>query len=374
MFVDGAPYFVRGMGYVINPVGESPEGGGRPWTDWAFSDVNHNGRIDGPFDAWVDANQNNKQDPDEPTVGDFQLMKEMGVNTIRWYCNAYPPNQKTNKELFRELFEKYGIRVVAGDYFGAYAIASGATYEQGTDYRDPVQQEKMLASVRQMVLENKDEPYLLLWLLGNENNLSLTHTNASQYPEAYARFLNRAAQLIHELDGKHPVALSHGGGSEFLKFYKQFAPDVDILGANAYMGAYGFGLFWKDVRKDYGKPILYTEYAGNENVTEKGQVAYHRGCWRDIEKNRAGGSGAGNALGGLAQEWLDRWWPGGDPDHHATVDMSQSISSGHAWNQEYAGFCTQGDGSQSPFLRQLRPVYYLYKDELWKNPDKPPAP
>ena len=51
--------------------------------DWMGADENKNGKNDVGFDAWVDKNRNGKQDPDEPSVGDFQLLQEMGCNSIR---------------------------------------------------------------------------------------------------------------------------------------------------------------------------------------------------------------------------------------------------------------------------------------------------
>ena len=94
-------------------------------TNWMKDDFNHNGKIDGPYDAFVDKNKNNIQDKDEPAVGDFKLMKDMGVNTIRLYHQPF----KVNKDLMREMYDNYGIRVIMGDFFGKYAIGSGAAVE-----------------------------------------------------------------------------------------------------------------------------------------------------------------------------------------------------------------------------------------------------
>ena len=181
LLVDGEPYFIRGMDYRVTKVGQSPDDG--TLRDWAEYDDNRNGRSDGPYDAWVDANRNNHQDPDEPVMGDFELMRQMGVNTIRWYMNDFK-QQIPHKELLRDLYFTYGIRVAVGNKFGAYTIDSGAAWRDGTDYRDPRQRARVLESVRRMVEEHKDEPYLLLWLLGNENNYRFTNTNAADYPDA----------------------------------------------------------------------------------------------------------------------------------------------------------------------------------------------
>ncbi|VAX37737.1 Beta-galactosidase [hydrothermal vent metagenome] len=363
LLVDKEPYFIKGISYTVSKVGESPEAG-YAWNDWAFSDVNKNGKIDGPYDSWVDVNDNNRQDASEPIVGDFQLMKEMGVNTLRWYHNSYR-EQKANKELLRDLYSSYGIRTAVGDFLGAYTIGSGALWQEGTDYRNIDQQNRMLESVKKMVIEHKDEPYLLFWILGNENNLHFTQTNAGKYPEAYAKFLNKAADLIHQLDGQHPVALVNGD-DKLVKYYGKFAKNIDIFGTNAYRGADGFGDLWENVKKNYDKPVLITEYGFNKGIYEEKALKYHRGCWLDIVKNKSNITGSGNSIGGMVFEWLDRWWTAGDPKHHAPIDISTEMGP-YSWDQEYIGITTQGDGSQSPFLRKFRKTYFLYKNELWSN-------
>ena len=367
LLVDGAPYFVRGMVYQISKVGQSPEEGFR-WVDWAYHDEDRNGLSDGPYGAWVDANRNNRQDEDETPVGDFQLLREMGANTIRWYHHA-SAGWIPNKHLLRDLYFTYGIRTAVGDFLGAKTIGSGASWEQGTDYRNPLQRQRMLESVKKMVAEHQDEPYLLLWLLGYENNWYRSRTNAAQYPEDYAKFVNEAAALIHHLDGRHPVALVNGDMG-FLQEYARWTPEVDIFGANAFRGPDGFGVLWDGVRRVYDKPVLITEYGGvyASGADEEAQAAYHEGCWLDIVKHRAGGEGEGNSIGAFAAEWLDRWWAAGDPYRHAPIGSLNRLKpeqSEDSWETEHTGFCAQGDGRFSPFLRQLRKVYRVYQLELW---------
>ncbi len=362
LFVDGKRYFVRGVDYRFTKVGESPDEG--TLKDWASYDYDNNKQCDPAYDAWVDANKNNRRDESETAIGDFELMRRMGVNTIRWYVNDFP-NQSTNKKLLRDLFKTYGIRTAVGDKFGAYTIGSGASWKDGTDYRDPVQQEKMLESVRKMVDDHKNEPYTLLWLLGNENNLKFTNTNAAKYPADYAKFVNRAAKMIHEMDPMHPVAIVNGD-TQMIFYYKKHCPDVDIFGANSYRGPKGFGGLWKEVAKSLGKPVLITEYGGDQaNGWDEGQQArHHEACWRDIWHNRTG-HGMGNALGGFAFEWADEWWKAGEPYLQAQVGTTGRQGVGAAgWGQEYCGITSQGDGRSSPFLRQLRKVYFTYK-KLW---------
>ena len=60
MQVDGKPFIIKAVTYAPTKIGESPDEG--TLSDWTRQDTNKNGKIDGPYDAWVDKNRNNKQD------------------------------------------------------------------------------------------------------------------------------------------------------------------------------------------------------------------------------------------------------------------------------------------------------------------------
>lgn len=379
MLLKGQPFLVRGLAYDVTPVGKSPDNGS--WVvhkDWMFSDVNSNGKADGPYDAFVDKNRNDRQEKNEKAVGDFALIQEMGVNTIRLYHHGH------SKELLRDLYKTYGIRVIMGDYIGAYAIGSDAPWYEGSDYTNPQHKAKMLESVRQMVLEYKDEPYLLMWMLGNENNYGVvgdakspgTGSRAKSQPEAYYTFVNEAAKLIHELDPNHPVSHSNGD-LLYLDYFAKYAPEVDIFGCNAYRGIHGFGSsLWEEVKDYCDRPVIITEYGcpayyqgKSREIAEQAQALYHKNNWLDIEGNSAG-HGAGNAVGGVIFHWLDGWWKAGPPPQFdpSSQDTSSQFSGPFPdgqMHEEWLGLASQGDGSLSPFLRQLRPAYFVYK-ELWK--------
>jgi beta-glucuronidase len=298
----------------------------------------------------------------------------MGVNTIRLYHHGY------NKELFRDLFKKQGIRLIIGDYLGAYTIGSGADWYAGTDYSNSDQQKKMLESVKQMVEEYKDEPYVVFWVLGNENNYGNAN-NSRQNPEAYYKFVNKAARLIKSIDPNHPVAICNGD-LLFMDKVTKLCPDVDIYGANAYRGNHGFGdSFWRNLQEVWDKPAFISEFGcpayhhrRTRAVAEQLQADYLRSNWVDIEYNVAGSPGAGNALGGVLFEWMDEWWKAGPPPqydasiHDIVGQFGGPFPDGWSY-EEWYGVVSQGDGKHSPFERQLRKSYYLFKDDLW-NPEK----
>src|ERR1019366_2982345 len=93
--------------------------------------------------------------------------------------------------------------------------------------------------VRTMVEEYKDEPYILMWVLGNENVYGVGN-NSQKEPVAFYELVDRAAQLIHQLDPTRPVAIANGDVL-FLDILKEKAPHIDVFGANVYRGEQGFG-------------------------------------------------------------------------------------------------------------------------------------
>jgi hypothetical protein len=365
LLLNDQPYIIKGITYEPTKVGQSPDEG--TLGNWMEEDFNNNGKPDGPFDSFVDKNRNGIQDEDEPAVGDFQLMKEMGVNTIRLYHHP----RSVDKSILRYLYDNYGIRVIMGDFLGKYALGSGATWYEGTDYSNPEHQKNMLESVRKMVEEFKDEPYILLWLLGNENVYGVA-CNANKDPESFFKFVNQAVKLIKSIDKDHPVAICSGDILYLDKFGK-YANEVDIFAANSYRGDYGFGYFWEAVRLETDKPAFITEFGcsgflkkKSQEEAELAQAEYHRGCWEDIMINSEINTGAGNAIGGIIFEWLDEWWKGYEPAIHDKKGLWKGPFPDGTMYEEWLGLCGQGDGKLSPFLRELRKAYFLYK-EIWRE-------
>ena len=363
LLVEGEPFPVRSITYAPTKIGQSPDEG--TLGNWMEEDFNQNGKMDGPFDAWVDKNRNDIQDEDEPNVGDFQLLKEMGVNCIRIYHHPL----KVNKELLADLYENYGIMTIMGDFLGMYTIGSDASWYEGTDYSNPEHQKNMLASVEEMVNDFKDEPWVLFWLLGNENNYGVA-CNAKVKPRAYYKFVNEAAKLIKKLDPARPVAICNGDVL-YLDIFAEETPEIDIYGANAYRGKEGFGNFWQDIKQESGKAAMITEfgcgayYEGKSlEVAEEAQAEYHKGSWEDIENNMAG-SGVGNSIGGIVFEYVDEWWKAYEPARHDWKGQFSGPFPDGFMHEEWLGICGQGIGMKSPFLRTLRKSYYTYQ-KLWQ--------
>jgi len=358
LLVDEKPFTVKAITYQPTKIGQSPDEGSLG--NWMKEDFNKNGKIDGPYDSYLEEN------PQKP-IGDFQLMKDMGVNAIRLYHHPKP----INKELLRDLYSTYGIRVIMGDFFGKYALGSKAPWNPGTDYRNPEHKKNMLESVKKMVEETKDEPYLLFWLLGNENVYGVA-CNADKDPDSFFQFANEAALLIKSLDPYHPVAIA-SGDTLYLDRFGKYCPDIDIFGANVYRGDYGFGNLWQAVKEEADKPVLPTEFGCpayaeglTQEETEEAQANYHQGAWEDIVLNMAGNEGVGNSIGGIVFQYVDEWWKAYEPRKHDTKGFFTGPFPDGYMHEEWLGVASQSDGKDSPFKRHLRKSYYLYQ-KMWNE-------
>ena len=391
LMVNDAPYFIKGVLYTPVKIGEDP--GEASMRDWMTYDDNKDGINDVAYQTWVDENKNSIKDKSERIVGDFKLLQDMGVNTIRLYHIAsnnpilgdiYKKNRSTslqfdhaaNKTILRDLYETYGIRVIMGSFLGSWTIGSGASWEEGTDYSNPEHVKALKASIKAMVLDHKDEPYVLMWLLGNENNLGdWLKCNASQDPVAYAKFVNSIAEMIHELDPQHPVAVCDGDNYNTLRAYAKHAPAIDIMAYNSYRGMYGFGNLWEKVKEIFDRPIFLSEFGIFAHNTKKGgedpelQAIYNLNGWHDIFNNSAASrrttkQGAGNSIGGVVFDWADRWYLDGSPSIHNPGFDPWSSPDGIN-HEEWFGIISMGDGSDS-LMRQKRKVYYDLQNEWIK--------
>jgi len=297
-------------------------------------------------------------------------MKDLGANCIRLYHHA----DHNNKELLRDLYQNYGIMVMMGDFFGMYGVGSDAGYTPGTDYSNPTHRKNMLESARKMIEDYKNEDYVLMWVLGNETDYSWG-CNVKDNPKAYYEFVNEAVKMIHELDPTHPVAISNGM-TEHLDLIAKYAPEVDILMINAYWGSRGFGSLWEEAGKKIDRPVIIGEFGcpayhegESQKVAESEQAYYLRNCWENIMDNTAG-SKSGNALGGVVYEWMDEWWLSSvEPAVHNTDSRSSGPFPDGWGHSEWFGICGQGNGKNSPFLREIRQSYYTLQ-ELWTDKER----
>ena len=370
LMVDRKPYIVKGVCYNPIPIGENHE-----------------------YDWW--------SDPNKPWLVDGKLMQEMGVNTIRVYqCGEDPEDVK---KVIRDLYQLYGIRMIMGHWLGFWEYPCPGYGEK--DFKERVRKE-----VLSMVDLYKDEPGILFWVLGNENNYSFSgqvnpwssdeidkepvpQTQKFMRAKIYYSFVNELAKEIHKIDPNHPVALGNGELTG-LDVAAHFSPDVDLIACIIYRGK-TFGNLFKSLKATFDKPIVLTEFGADaydaylNKEDQNMQAFFLESQWRQIYENLANNKeGAGNCLGGTIFEWSDEWWKHNesDPESWKVHDTESNWSNGSYYfdikaprnmnmNEEWFGIVALSqdlenvlpDGSQGINKRIPRKAYYVVR-EFWKDP------
>ncbi len=392
--VAGKPYLIKG--YVFSPTKIGEDAAQATQRDWMLYDDDGDGRNDVAYQSWIDQNLNNQQDPLEKPVGDFALLKASGANTIRVYHMpsiqpllgdlyhsdtgiALQYNHSPNKKLLRSLYKDYGIRVIIGNFTGSWTIGSGATWSEGTDYTNPKHKENIKKSVKAMVLDHKDEPYVLFWLLGNENNIAhWSRCNANTEPKAYAQFVGELVDMVHELDPEHPVAVSEGDNFRTLSLYSEYAPNIDILAYNTYRSGSTLSNLFKTVKKIFDRPVYISEngifaYQKKKGENEEMQKDFIAKNWLVINNHTAEAfkenrdeSSVGNVIGVTFFDWLDRWNMDGSPLVQNPGTRTWGSSPDGLRHEEYFGVISMGNGSDW-LMRQPRSAYKYLKKHWLKN-------
>jgi hypothetical protein len=292
LLVEGKPYIVHGVCYSPIPIGQNYE-----------------------YNWWGD--------PSKPWLNeDGPMMKEMGVNTIRIYQPGENPAEV--KELMTAAYEQFGIRFIMTHYLGFWEYPAA-------QYGDEAFQERTLQDVIKMVNEYKDEPGVLMWCLGNENNFSFGPQKVNPWTtkeieamsdpykkriakaKIYYQFIEKVAKAIKKIDPDHPIMMGNGDLAD-VDIAKRYCPHVDVLGATVYRGK-SFGNLFKECEIKWGKPIIFSEFgcddydACKQKEDQEIQAVFLKNQWTEIARNFPGNpDGTGNCLGGCVFEWNDEWW------------------------------------------------------------------
>ncbi len=363
LLVQGKPYLVKGVCYNPIPVGKDHE-----------------------YDWW--------SDPAKPWMIDGKLMQEMGINTVRLYQVGQDPEKV--RQVIRDLYQNFGIRVILGHWLGFWEYPCPL-------YGDPAFQTRVRNEVLDMVRLYKDEPGVLMWILGNENNYScLGHVNPWSTPEIdrepdpqkqrnmratiYYTYVNSIIKEAKKIDKARPFALGNGELIG-LEVANTVAPDVDIVACIIYRGK-TFGPLFKSLRATFDRPILLSEFGADcfdalkQKEDQQMQAFFLESQWRQVYANIANvKNGEGNCIGGTMFEWTDEYWKHNpfDPAGWAVHDTESNWSNGSYYfdiqapknmnmNEEWFGIVALSpEMEQGVNKRVLRKAYYVVR-ELWKNP------
>lgn len=126
---------------------------------------------------------------------------------------------------------------------------------QGFDYDDAKAVKAQLERFTEVVKAYKDHPAILMWGIGNENDLFYTDFKVWNA-------IDDIAKMIKEVDPNHPtMTVTAGLDVAEVQLIKERAPHIDVYGINTYGGLIGID---KEMRA-YGwdKPYVITEWGPN---------------------------------------------------------------------------------------------------------------
>ena len=366
LYVNGRPFVVKGVCYNPVPIGEGP---------------NYN------FFAHPDY---------QPWKVDAPLMKKMGVNVIRFY-QVPVENLEEVKKVVRYFYDNFKIYTIIGDWLGFWNCCYEYSYADESFRKDV--EERVLKIVSSL----KDEPGIIAWILGNENNYSFRGRvqpwsspeiekikdplkKIEKKAQIYYEFVNNLAKKIKEIDKLHPVGLGNGELIG-LEIASQYCPDIDFLALIVYRGK-TFGNIFKSVKFTFDKPILFSEFGADaydaykNKEDEDMQTLFLKSQWMEIFKN-VYPYGERNCLGGVIFEWCDEWWKHNpySPAQWSIHDTGAGWSNGSYYfdirapgnlnmNEEWFGIVGLENIKENNVDKRLpRRSYYMLK-QFWKNPYK----
>ena len=369
--IDGQPVFLNGMNWDYFPIG----------TNYAYS-------------LWQQSDDVIRAALDN----EMPLLQKMGVNAIRQYTNIPP-------RWIQYIYEQYGIYTMINHSFGRYGLVVNGVDYSHTDYCQEDIRAELLQQAEELARTYQNTPGLLLYLLGNENNYGLFWSGAEtedipmdspqqpspatrhQTPESQAHCLyelfNEAARRIKAIDASHPVAICNGD-LQFLDIIAEVCKDVDVLGVNSYRGE-SFDVLFRNVKEQYGKPVLFTEFGADalnaitKQEAQREQAAILLSNWRELYLNAAGMGQSDNCIGGFTFQFSDGWWKCGQKKNLDVHDTNASWANGgyrfdyvkgeNNMNEEWFGICAKGQpDSLGLYELQPRMAYEVLTEVHQMNP------
>jgi hypothetical protein len=179
---------------------------------------------------------------------DLDRLATLGVNTVRGYTIENPETMKRKLDQAQRL----GMKMIVSEWMPHHGEnKSKEGYLWDFDYN--AKGEQMVENLIKKVEGIGDHPALLMWGLGNEVHLD----------EPYLRVVNRMSQEIHKRFPHHLTSLTMiNAKPEHIEKIKKFAPDINVLGIQAYSrGAVRGGI--KNAEAHWGKPFYVSEFNAN---------------------------------------------------------------------------------------------------------------
>lgn len=179
---------------------------------------------------------------------DLDRLAALGVNTVRGYTI---PDAETMRQKLDHA-HSLGMKMIVSEWMphhGENKSKEGHLWNFDYDAKG----DQMVASLIERVEGIGDHPAILMWGLGNEVHLD----------EPYLRVVNRMSEEIHKRFPHHLTSLTMiNAKPENIAKIKEFAPDIDVLGVQAYsQGAVRGGI--RNAEQHWGKPFYMSEFNAN---------------------------------------------------------------------------------------------------------------
>ncbi|KYK27273.1 hypothetical protein AYK26_04010 [Euryarchaeota archaeon SM23-78] len=286
---------------------------------------------------------------------DFPLLREMNANTIRTWG-------KVTNTSFLDAAYNNGVNpiyVVMGFWINCYE-----------NYGDPAVRQNYIDEFTLYVNEFKDHPAVLVWALGNENNLDYCSNPA--YIDDFYSLCNELARVAYEIEGSdyHPIGVVNGDllslGSAVYASDDASMNYTDFWGCNVFRGK-SFGSFFYDYAALTGKPLLITEYGidalNNTNYQEYEDVHadWVLSMWSEINNSNI-------TIGSTLMAYSDEWWKTGNHWSHDYGGYPTGAHPDGFSNEEWWGVMRIAlNASGGPDIMQPRMVYYELKDAFYEE-------
>lgn len=239
-------------------------------------------------------------------------LAQMGFQAIRVY--ELPVDNQNDaehvKEIFRRLYANYHIKVLIGDWAGLH---SGMNFGNTNDLA------QLRTHLSKLVATYCDEPWVLGWQLGNENNYHILNGKLGDEidlnaPKYYYLMDGLAGAVRTEL-GKHHlnqfVSLGQGDlnpeEANLIGTLKNF----DAIGINCYRGDQkGFDDLIELAAKVIPRPIYFAEVGlpADTRDQQNAQSEYLKKICSTVFSHGAGRMRSGNVLAVFVHETTDEAW------------------------------------------------------------------
>jgi cellulose synthase (UDP-forming) len=281
-------------------------------------------------------------------LGHGRRLAEMGIQAIRVY--ELPVENLDDvwkvKEIFRRLHSNSGIKVLVGDWAGLH---------RGMNFRNAAELSQLRAHLQKLIAAYAEEPWVLGWQLGNENNYHIRGgifgEEIALSPEEYFSFMDGLAGVIkQELGNRHLtqiVSLGQGDLTEKEARLIEATKNFDAVGINCYReDPASFEQIIALAANQIRLPIYFAEIGRPaENAAEvETQSQYLQNVCSVILPHGGGGLRAGNVLGAFLHEATDEAWKRfergqASDSHYGFIGKATELRLGQ-YLQRHRDFCT----------------------------------